>query len=121
MKKFNSNTQLVQLIFDKLKEILELTLLIREMIVKEELETLPEHLSRREHKIEELSELLKEFKKVKDKTMDPQRIRLEINAILDEVLKIDAENADNIREKMKRISEELNRLIERRKILNYLR
>ncbi|CUS85746.1 hypothetical protein JGI16_10851 [Candidatus Kryptonium thompsonii] len=44
MKKFNSNTQLVQLIFDKLKEILELTLLIREMIVKEELETLPDHL-----------------------------------------------------------------------------
>lgn len=121
MTRFNSNTQLVQLIFDKLREILELTLLIREMILKEELETLPDHLSSREQKIEELSKFLNELRKTKGNAMDPRQVQHEINAILGEVLKIDAENADNIREKMKKISEELNRLIERRKILNYLR
>lgn len=121
MRRFNSNTQLVQLIFDKLREILDLTLLIREMILKEELATLPDYLSRREQRIEEVFEFLNELKKINGETVGFQQIQSEIKVILDKVLKIDAENTDNIREKMKKISEELNRLVERRKILNYLR
>ncbi|CUS79611.1 hypothetical protein [Candidatus Kryptobacter tengchongensis] len=121
MKGFSSNTQLLQLIFDELREILKITLLIREMVLKEEFERLPDYLSQREQKIERLAELLNELKGIKNEIPNFQQVKSEIKTIFDEVLKIEAENADNIREKMKEISEELIKLIERRKILNYLR
>ncbi|MDW8108274.1 MAG: hypothetical protein RMJ81_01295 [Candidatus Kryptonium sp.] len=121
MRKYNSNTKLIQLIFDELRETLKITLLIREMISRGEFTKLSEHLLKREQKLKEMFNLLENFEKVKNEIPDFQQIKFEVKSILNEILKIDRESADNIKEKMREISEELSRLIERRKILNYLR
>jgi hypothetical protein len=49
------------------------------------------------------------------------RVKGEIAELSEQILKIDRENADNIKEKMKQISEELIELIQRKKLLRYLR
>ena len=121
MPKFESNRDLVQAIFDGLREILKMTLLIRELILNEEFEGLPELLFRREEKINDVGELLKEFENSKGKILNFDRVKGEIIELSEQILKIDGENADNIKEKMKQISEELIELIERKKLLRYLR
>ncbi|CUU05102.1 hypothetical protein JGI1_01163 [Candidatus Thermokryptus mobilis] len=121
MPKFESNRDLVQAIFDGLREILKMTLLIRELILNEEFEGLPELLFRREEKINDVGELLKEFENSKGKILNFDRVKGEIIELSEQILKIDSENADNIKEKMKQISEELIELIERKKLLRYLR
>jgi len=121
MPKFESNRDLVQAIFDGLREILKMTHLIRELILNEEFEGLPELLFRREEKINDVGELLKEFENSKGKILNFDRVKGEIIELSEQILKIDSENADNIKEKMKQISEELIELIERKKLLRYLR
>ncbi len=121
MKKFKSNSELVEKIFEGLREILKMTIFIREKILSDRFELLPEHLARREEMIKEVEELLMELKKLKHEIPNFQQILKEIEIMRDEILKIDAENADNIKERMKEVSEELQELIRRRKLLNYLR
>lgn len=121
MKKYSLNTKLIQLIFDELREILEITLLMREFISKGEFARLSEQLLRREQKLKEMFELLENLEKMKNEIPDFQQVQFGIKSFLGEILKIDVESADNIKEKMKEISEELSGLIERKKILNYLR
>jgi len=121
MQRFKSNTELIESIFERFREVLKMTLLIREMILRDEFDLLPDHLARREEKVKEIQALLMELEKVKMEVRDFPQIKKEIELIRDEILKIDAENADNIRERMKKITKELQELIERRKLLNYLR
>ncbi len=121
MPGFKSNTELIQSIFDELREILKMTLLLREMILRNQLESLPDQLASRERRLETAQELLRELEKRKGEIQNFPQIKKEIEMLLDEILKIDAENADNIREKMKEVAKELQELIERKKLLNYLR
>lgn len=121
MQKFKSNTELVQSIFDEFREILKMTLSLREMILQGQFDSLPDQLAIREIKLEAVLELLKELEKRKREIQNFAQIKKEIEILLDEILKIDAENADNIKEKMREISKELQELIERKKLLNYLR
>jgi deoxyadenosine/deoxycytidine kinase len=121
MRGFKSNTELVQSIFDGFREILKMTLLLREMILQGQFELLPDQLASRERKLESVRELLKEFEKRRGKIQNFSQIKEEIEALLNEILKIDTENADNIREKMREVAKELQELIERKKLLNYLR
>jgi seryl-tRNA synthetase len=121
MPEFESNRELIQAIFEGLREILKMTLLIRELILDEEFEGLPELLFRREEKINEVGELLKEFENSKGRILNFDQVKGEIAELSEQILKIDRENADNIKEKMKQISEELMELIERKKLLRYLR
>ncbi len=120
MQGFKSNSELVQKIFDELKEILRMTLLIREMILRGEFESLPDQLARREEKIKKLKKFLSEFGEKARGVGNFEELKKEIKAICAEILKIDTENTDNIRERMKEISKELQELIERKKLLNYL-
>lgn len=121
MPGFKSNTELVQNIFDEFREILKMTLLLREMILRDQFEYLPDQLANRERKLEMAQELFKELEKREWEIQNFPQIKKEIEMFLDEILKLDVENADNIREKMNEISKELQELIERRKLLNYLR
>ncbi len=121
MPRFESNRDLVQAIFEGLREILKMTLLVRELVIKERFENLPELLSRREEKINEISELLMEFEDLRDRFLNFEQVKAEIVELSEQILKIDRENADNIKEKMKRVSEELMEIIERKKLLRYLR
>ncbi len=121
MKKFESNSELVEKIFDELREILKMTIFIREKVLNCEFDVLPDLLARREEKIKKVEEFLRELEKSKIEIPNFSQIFKEIQVMRDEILKIDAENADNIRERMKEISEELQELIRRKKLLNYLR
>jgi len=121
MSGFKSNEDLVQAIFDGLREILKMTLLIRDLVLREEFERLPELLSRREVKISEVGEILREFENLRDRFLNFEQVKGEIIELTEQILKIDQENADNIREKMKQISEELKEMIERKKLLRYFR
>jgi uncharacterized protein Yka (UPF0111/DUF47 family) len=121
MKKFKSNRELVEKIFDGLREILKMTIFIRGKILNDEFDVLPEYLARREEKIKEVEEFLKELGKLKCEIPNFQQILKEIEIMRDEILKIDTENADNIKERMKEVSDELQELIRRKKLLNYLR
>ncbi len=121
MQGFKSNTELVQSIFDEFREILKMTLSLREMILQGQFESLPDQLASRERKLESVQELLRELEKRRGEIHNFGQIKKEIEVLLDEILKIDTENADNIREKMKEVAKELQELIERKKLLNYLR
>jgi hypothetical protein len=70
MQEFESNRELIQAIFEGFREILKMTLLIRELILDEEFEGLPELLFRREEKINEVGELLKEFENSKGRILN---------------------------------------------------
>ena len=106
MKRYNEK------IYELAKEILDMTIRIKELLLKERYEGLPEILNERGEKIKKLTELIEKAGEKEKKKIKP---------VLEKILKIDAENSDNIKEKMKHISEELKELTKRRKILNYLR
>jgi hypothetical protein len=121
MKEYNSNTELVQGLFDVSREMLEITLKIKEMIGENQLDELAKFMKKREGKIIKLSELVAEFEKRKCSIPDFKKIREELNSILGKILKIDEENSDNIKRMMNSVSRELREIGQRKKLLNYLR